>query len=93
MGARQRKWAKKTRLALRRLLGMKCARCGSRDFRKLEFDVIRPVGNEHHKKMDWSWRMSFYRKMHAENNLQLLCGGSLKSCHNQKTFSENYIQG
>jgi hypothetical protein len=91
MGARQREWARRKRLQLRRLLGLKCSCCGSKDYRKLEFDIIIPVGNsDHHRKMDWSWRMSFYFQQYKKNNLQLLCGGSVDSCHNKKTCRENY---
>lgn len=86
MGLRQRQWAKKQRLALRRFLGMCCKSCGNRYYSKLEFDVIKSVGNQHHRKMEWSWRMSFYRKMYKQNNLQLLC----PKCHNIKTYKENY---
>jgi len=69
---------------------MKCKQCGSRDYRKLEFDVITPCdGGEHHK-IEWSWRMSFYMEQFRKGNLQLLCGGSVKSCHNKKTYKENY---
>lgn len=89
MALRQRIWAAKTRLKLRRLLGMKCVCCGTRDYRKLEFDVIKSVGSAHHQKMEWSWRMSFYRKQYELGNLQLLCGG-VNSCHNKKTYKENY---
>lgn len=92
MGKRQRAWAKKKRLELRRALGMKCSCCGSRDYRRLEFDVIKPCGERHHGEMDWSWRMSFYRKQFQAGNLQLLCGGSVRSCHNKKTYADNYTE-
>ena len=96
MASRQRQWAAKKRLELRRLLGMKCAACGSRDYRKLEFDLIRPeqageMRGKHHR-IEWSWRMSFYFKMWKNGNLQLLCGG-VNSCHNRKTYEENYQSG
>ena len=93
MGKRQIDWARKKRLELRRLLGMKCAQCGSKYYAKLEFDVIIPVenNNHHHKKMDWSHRMSFYRRMYREGNLQLLCGG-VGGCHGKKTYKETYQQ-
>ena len=90
MALRQRIWAKKTRLKLRRLLGMRCAVCGSKDYRKLEFDVIVPVGNDHHRKMEWSWRMSFYNQQFKLGNLQLLCGQRVGACHNKKTNKEYY---
>ena len=92
MAKRQREWAKKKRLQLRRLLGMKCQQCGSKDYRKLEFDVIIPVGNEHHRKMEWSWRMSFYWQQFKVGNLQLLCGQDIDSCHNKKTYKDYYEQ-
>ena len=94
MAERQRKWAARARLALRRALGMKCAGCGSRDYRRLEFDVIDParadwIGGRNHHKIEWSWRISFYRREFTKNNLQLLCGG-VGSCHGKKTISQNY---
>ena len=52
------------------LLGKKCSCCGSRE--DLTFDCIRPCGDKHHK-LDTSARMSFYRRMFREFNLQLLC--------------------
>jgi hypothetical protein len=93
MAKRQRVWAKKARLQLRRELGMKCNQCGSRDYRKLEFDLINPAAVENpakHHKMEFSWRISFYRQQSKNGNVQLLCGGSVGSCHNKKTFQENY---
>lgn len=72
MGKRQREWARKTRDALFDVLGYKCKKCGITE--ELEFDVIIPVGNnDHHRKMEWSWRMSFYRKQYEHGNLQVLC--------------------
>ena len=84
MGLIQRAWAKRQRLLLRRKLGMKCCKCGSKDYRKLEFDCIVPTNNNHGK-WEWSWRMSYYRKQYREQNLQLLCD----KCHNKKTGEEN----
>jgi len=80
MARRQLEWARKQRLQLRRLLGLRCWNCGSRDYRKLEFDCIFPQGDFHHRRMDWSWRMSFYRRQLAEGNLALLC----QSCNSKK---------
>jgi hypothetical protein len=84
MGLRQREWARKQRLKLCRLLGLQCKQCSSRDYRKLEFDCIKPIGDNHGKK-EWSWRISIYRQQHKNNNLQLLCD----KCHNKKTAKEN----
>lgn len=73
MGKRQRDWARKKTEELRSILGGKCVDCGTEE--DLEFDVIVPVGNDdHHRRMGWSWRMSFYRKQHDANNLALRCG-------------------
>jgi hypothetical protein len=86
MAARQRIWAAHARKLLRRALGMKCAACGSKDYRKLEFDCIKPCGDRHHK-MEWSWRISFYREQFRAGNLQLLCGG-VGGCHGKKTAKD-----
>lgn len=71
MAKRQRIWASKKRDELRALLGGKCAYCGAK--KDLEFDVIFPIDSTHHREMDTSWRMSFYRQQLANGNLQLLC--------------------
>lgn len=71
MGLRQRRWARNVRDNLFVLLGGYCIDCGA--IKELEFDVIDPVGSDHHRKMEWSWRMSFYRKQHAMGNLALRC--------------------
>ena len=87
MGIRQRIWAAKAQRVLRRQLGMKCGNCGSKFYRKLEFDVINGDGyGERHHRMEWSWRISFYRAEHKKGNLQLLCD----RCHAIKTSYENY---
>lgn len=78
MGLRQRLWAVSARRAIVQQLGGACSWCGSR--RKLEFDCIRPRGHFHHR-MEWSWRLSFYRRELAAGNLQLLC----RRCHGEKT--------
>lgn len=72
MAKRQKKWARKVRDSIFNLLGRVCIKCGATE--KLEFDIIVPVGNnDHHKKMDWSWRMSFYKRQLEIGNLQILC--------------------
>lgn len=82
MALRQRKWARKTRNKLRKLLGGKCKNCGKK--KELEFDVIVPLGDHHHR-IEWSWRMSFYRKQYDNDNLQLLCS----KCN---LLKRNYMQ-
>lgn len=71
MGLRQRQWAAKWTVKLRTLLGGKCIDCGSTE--DLEFDVRIPIGNDDHHNMEWSWRISFYRKQYDHNNLALRC--------------------
>ena len=83
MGLRQRIWARKQRLLLRRKLGMKCNHCSSKFYMKLEFDCIKPIGDSHGRK-EWSWRMSIYRYQFSVGNLQLLCD----KCHNKKSGFE-----
>jgi 5-methylcytosine-specific restriction endonuclease McrA len=78
MGKHQRDWAKKETNRLRELLGGRCACCGSD--KDLEFDVILPDGSDHHRKYEWSWRLSFYRFHYKANNLQLLCS----KCNSRK---------
>ena len=79
MGKRQKKWARDKRDELFVLLGGKCVDCGSTE--ELEFDVVLAAyGDRHHNKMDWSWRMSFYRKMFDLGNLALRC----KRCNVKK---------
>lgn len=70
MGKIQKDWARRQTKILRRILGGKCKRCGTR--KDLEFDCIVPQGSEHHE-MEWSWRLCFYRRQLAAGNLQLLC--------------------
>ena len=84
MGARQRDWARRTRDALLEKMGAFCCRCGAKEGDqdkygravKLTFDCIvatRDGNRGHHKRYDWSWRMSFYRRQFQEDNLQVLC--------------------
>lgn len=72
MGKRQREWARQKRDELRMALGEKCSvpGCGRTD--DLEFDVIVPVDQPHHR-IEWSARMSFYRQQFKLNNLDLKC--------------------
>lgn len=70
MGLLQRRWARRTTLKLRAELGGRCAYCGQRT--TLQFDCKFPVGDYHHR-MEWSWRVSFYREQQRNGNLQLLC--------------------
>jgi len=48
-----------------------CAVCGATE--ALEFDVITPVDNDRHHKIEWSARMSFYTAQLRANNLRILC--------------------
>ena len=78
MAYRQREWAEKATRALRNQLGGECEACGKK--RGLEFDCIAPAGHRHHR-IEWSARLSFYRAMFRDGNLQLLC----TRCHAAKT--------
>lgn len=70
MGARQRDWARRERARLLRDLGPWCRVCGSTMF--LELDCIKPRGHSHHA-LEWSQRISFYRRQARLGNLQVLC--------------------
>lgn len=82
MGARQKDWARRASINLRKELGSRCVECGR--VRNLQFDCIQPRGHEHHS-MEWSQRVSFYRSERAAGNLQLLC----ERCHVAKSCLEN----
>lgn len=76
MGQRQRAWAARPREKLLDELGRTCAWCGRTEAEvKLTFDCIVPAADAagHHRRYDWSWRMSFYRAQLAADNLQVLC--------------------
>lgn len=83
MGLRQRQWAAKWTIKLRLLLGGKCIDCGTTE--DLHFDCIYPQGDHHHR-IEWSWRMSFYRKQYAQNNLALRC----EKCNGRKAANNPF---
>lgn len=68
--------------ALRGLLGSKCCDCGNRY--DLEFDCIKPQGDEHHKAGSMK-RIQFYELQNERGNLALRC----KFCHRVKTNRDN----
>jgi len=82
MGKTDKERARLRRIRLTLLLGAHCTKCHTPS--DLEFDCIKPCGDEHHK-MDTSARMCFYYRQFKKKNLQLLCG----KCHNKKTNHEN----
>jgi hypothetical protein len=53
-----------------RQMGNKCACCGATQ--GLEFDVIRPTG-QHHARLEYSVRTSYYLHQFRQGNLQILC--------------------
>ena len=63
-------WARNARLRLLTTLGGCCAKCFA--LTHLEFDCILPQGHIHHT-LGTVKRMIFYRRQHAERNLQILC--------------------
>ena len=83
MAKRQKEWARQARFELMFKLGGACVECGTD--RDLDFDCIIPQGPAHHRDMDTSHRMSFYRRQHAEGNLQLLCR---HKCHKKKNVAD-----
>lgn len=89
MAKRQREWAQRALFCLFEELGSRCASCGTfgeeEDVRGgLEFDCIEPQGDAHHR-WETGRRASFYRRQHAERNLQLLCF----DCHLAKSRTEH----
>lgn len=74
----RKQWIRRWRSYLRRQLGARCSWCQST--RKLEFDVLDSSDETHHR-YEHSWRISFYRRMFANHNLQLLCD----KCHGRKS--------
>ena len=77
MGLRQRDWARRQVEKLKELLGGKCVECGTTE--ELEFDHLEPRDYES-RKLEWSHRISIYRREIAEGKIQLLC----KPCNSRK---------
>jgi len=71
MALRQRKWARVASRTLKKNLGGVCALCGH--YARLTFDVILPCDGGRHHRMEFSWRVSFYRQQAKLGNLQVLC--------------------
>lgn len=82
MAKRQKVWARRALDALRHAMGGECARCPEDG--DLEFDCIAPQGGEHHR-FSTDQLATFYRRQHAEGNLQLLC----PACHSDKSYWEH----
>lgn len=74
-------WARNARFNLLFKLGGCCAQCSTT--KELEFDCITPQGHFHHA-IGMVHRMVFYRKQHAEGNLQILC----RRCNRKKVKSD-----
>jgi len=79
MGARQKIWARDARQQMIKRLGGACEHCQA--IHNLTLDVVNPVRNKAHHRMDASARMSFYNQQAKKNNLQLLC----RSCNSRKS--------
>lgn len=83
MAKAQKEWAKKAKFYLMFKLGGACFRCGTD--KHLDFDCIEPQGDAHHR-LDTARRISFYRRQHAEGNLQLLCRHKCHKIKNKEDF-------
>lgn len=70
MGQRQREWARRAYDKLIQDLGGKCVKCGTTE--KLTIDHIDGCDFVH-KDVEWSYRVSIYRREAKENKLQVLC--------------------
>lgn len=81
MSRRQLLWANKARAKLIERLGGACKVCGATE--KLEFDCMKPCGDEHHRLKSDS-RMKFYKEQWTTGNLQVLC----TKCHTKKSALE-----
>lgn len=77
MGQRQRQWAALETARLRKQLGGECVECGSTD--DLQFDHI-DGSDWQANTVEWSARISRYRREIAAGLIQLLCG----PCNRQK---------
>jgi len=77
MGKRQREWARRAYDRLIVELGGKCVQCGS--LSALTVDHIE--GCEYaHETVEWSYRVSIYRREAKEGKLQVLCA----TCNQKK---------
>lgn len=70
MGLRQRRWAKKAYEKLLLQLGGRCVQCGRLD--ELSIDHIDGCEWTRHR-VEWSHRVSIYRREAKEGKLQVLC--------------------
>ena len=70
MGKRQRDWARKAYDRLILELGGKCIKCGT--LSALTIDHIDGC-DYYHEKLEWSYRVSVYRREAKEEKLQVLC--------------------
>lgn len=70
MSLRQRHWARKAYATLIRQLGGCCSRCGSTD----DLSIHHPNGRDWRlEKVEWSARISIYRREAKEGKLGVLC--------------------
>lgn len=70
MSLRQRQWARKAYAALIEQLGGRCSHCGSTD----DLSIHHPHGRDWHlNRVEWSARVSIYRREAKEGKLGVLC--------------------
>jgi len=70
MGKRQKAWARKAYDKLIKELGGKCVKCGTEE--NLTIDHVDGCEFDHNS-VEWSQRISIYRREAKENKLQVLC--------------------
>jgi len=83
MALRQRLWAARVYAEIVSELGGRCVACGATD--ELSLDHIKPDGVVK-SRLEWSWRVSVYRREAAAGLLQVLC----RKCNSRKNAREGF---
>lgn len=85
----QRKWQQARNLAVKlavvKMMGGECVRCGIKDFRVLQIDHIRPILRKNGGSSATNMTRLIHRGIVPLNEVQLLCA----NCHSVKTYEED----